>query len=931
MKKDKELLRKVRQGVCSVALLSACMVNMTSCNDYDLDERDPEGWGANIYSFLEESGNYKNVTRLIQDLGLKEKLEKTISSTLFASNDEAYDRFYANNKWGVSNYDQLTLAQKKMLLKGSMISNPYQVNDLSSTENRIEGMCMRRTSWQNMLDTVPVYKCADLPNMQPEDWKWNSFWKRFQNRDELVLFQDQTTPPMLHFIENFMVNNKITNDDYDFLFNIKDPAQKRQSGDASVNGVKIISQNNRCSNGFIHEMSDVIMPLSNMAETIRQDEDLSIYSKLLERFAFPHYVGKELTDLYNNNFGTNVDSVFEKRYFSAKSHNDDNNGSTWLIKDDNRIYFVGSAEQESDNTQHQALMSKVLPYDPGWNTYYTGDLNTTADERMKNDMGVMLVPSNKAMTEFWNADKGPGKALRKQYPDGINTVPNDVIVELLKNNMLTEFTKSVPSKFSNILNSNNDPMGITMNDVERVALANNGAIYVTNKVFAPTEYVSVLFPSTVNETMSIMKWAIEANDYNVYLNSLQSTYNLFIHTNDCLDYIDPLSILNPTAEGWKLWRFHYNKDTKSVYADIHAYNPDTKQIIITADDERVTDAGLLKLRLREILDACIIVNEPLDDSKEYYRTMGYQTIRIKNPSAAKSGGMTVMGSQQINEQKGAKPIRITEVYDQTKETNDVGNGMCYIINSEPTDIQNPLTGTFKSTIQMMEETVNDNIHNPNGEMSEFLKLIKDNNSQVFTESIKDQSYLLTEKVRDNKYFAFTNNIKSFNTFHYTVYVPTNNSVRAWLAENSLVDPNDPTLSGWKYIYSIPEDDPKREVLTKRLADFVKYHFQDQSFFIGGKGDRGEFSTAFIDGDKFKKVYTTSDGNNISIKDAKGNVRKVVKSSGLYNIMAREYFFHDGRWYEKGTEPAVHTQELCDRLYGASSIVIHLIDAPLLSK
>ena len=80
MKKDKELLRKVRQGVCSVALLSACMVNMTSCNEYDLDERDPEGWGANIYSFLQDKGNYTNVTRLINDLGLTEKLQKVLCS-----------------------------------------------------------------------------------------------------------------------------------------------------------------------------------------------------------------------------------------------------------------------------------------------------------------------------------------------------------------------------------------------------------------------------------------------------------------------------------------------------------------------------------------------------------------------------------------------------------------------------------------------------------------------------------------------------------------------------------------------------------------------------------------------------------------------------------------------------------------------------------
>ncbi len=903
MKKDKELLRKVRQGVCSVALLSACMVNMTSCNEYDLDERDPEGWGANIYSFLQDKGNYTNVTRLINDLGLTEKLQKTTSSTLFASNDEAYNRFYQNNEWGVRSYEQLSLAQKKMLLRGSMISNPYQVNDLSSVENRDEGMCMRRTTSQTFLDSVPVYKPSELPNMKAEDWAHNKFWKRFQDKQNVVLFQDATITPMLHFIENFMVNNKITNDDYDFIFNIKDAAQKRQPGDASVNGVKIVTQNNRCSNGFVHEMGEVIMPLANMAETIKKDKELTIYNRLLERFAFPHYLGKEITDQYNYNYGTSVDSVFEKRFFSEKSQN-----GRALYTDD----FGKSFSETND----------VLVFDPEWNTYYSGDVKTTEDERMKNDMAVMLVPSDKAMNDFWNASNGPGYVLRKQYPGGLNTVPNKVIVKLLNNNMLTEFTKSVPSKFNNILNSNNDPMGITKNDIERVILANNGAIYVTNKVFAPTEYVSVLYPSSVNETMSIMDWAIKENEYNVYLNSLQATYALIIHTNECLDYIDPLSVLLNKPEEWKLWRFHYDATRAEcpVYADIHTYNSLTGEIIIDPqNDKREEWSGTLAKRLRDILDASIIVNEKLDNSKKYYRTMGYQTIRIDNPSA-EAGGMTVMGSRQINEEEGSKPLYVTEVYNQTKESNGEGNGMCYIIGPKNGQQQSPIMGTFKSALEMMEETVNDATHNPTGEMSMFLNLIK------------DRADLFVEEVRDGKYFAFTPSIKSFNTFHYTIYVPTNASIKEWLKKNDLVDPNNPDVMGWDYIETLPQDNPtqkeKHDKDSLKLMNFVKFHFQDNALYIGAKAEKGDFSTSYIQGDKFMKVTANLDGNNISVQDydKAGPARHVVKTPGLYNIMAREYFFS-----EPSGDPKTAKREDCNDLYGASSIVIHLIDGPLVYK
>lgn len=911
MKKNKELLRKVRQGVCSVALLSACMVNFTSCNEYDLDERDPEGWGANIYSFLEDRGNYSNVTRLINDLGLREKLQKTTSSTLFASNDEAYNRFYQNNAWGVSSYEQLTLAQKKMLLRGSMISNPYQVNDLSSVENRDEGMCMRRTTSQTFLDSVPVYRYTELPNTKDEDFVHNTFWKRFQNKPSVVLFQDATITPMLHFIEDFMVNNKITNDDYDFIFNIKDPAQKRQPGDASVNGVKIVTQNNRCSNGFVHEMGEVIMPLDNMAETIRKTPELSQYNRLLERFCFPHYLGKEITDQYNYNYGTSVDSVFEKRFFSHKSQ-----GGAAITQDD-----FGKVLESND----------ILVFDPGWNTYYSGDVKTTQDERMKNDMAVMLVPTNKAMDDFWNGP-GAGAVLRKQYPDGFNTVPNSVIVKLLNNNMLTEFTKSVPSKFNNVLNSNNDPMGLKKENINRVILANNGAIYVTDKVYAPTEYVSVLYPSTVNKTMSIIDWAIKENEYNVYLNSLQAYYSLFIHTNECLDYIDPLSVLLNKPEEWELWRFHWDPNgivdydangnkirDERVYADIHTYNSLTGEITIDPqNDRREKWMGTNSKKLRDILDASIVVNEKLEDGKKYYRTMGYQTIHVDNPSAAKSGGMTVMGSRKINEEAGSKPIHVTEIYDQTVESNGEGNGMVYVIGPKNGEQQSPIMGTFKSALQMMNETINNSTQNPTGEMSEFKKLIDDN------------ADLFVEEVRDGKFHAFTPSIKSFNTFHYTIYVPTNASVKQWLKDQNIVDPNDPTIMGWDYLRTLPLDNPamkdKHDNDSIKLMNFVKYHFQDNALYIGAKAEYGDFSTSYIQGDKFMKVHAVLDGNNITVQDydKKGPVRSVVKKPGLYNIMAREYFFSGPVDEKTGTT----ARDVCNDLYGSSSIVIHLIDGPL---
>ena len=155
-------------------VLLAGLGSMTSCSDYDLDERTPEGWGSSIYSWLDEQGNYTNTVRMIEDLGYREVLAKTGSKTLFVADDEAYERFFKNNSWGVHSYAQLSNSQKKLLLFGSMMDNSMQLNSLPSVEGTPprEGECMRRFASSTPFDSVAVLSAAQMPD--------NPYWKRFR-------------------------------------------------------------------------------------------------------------------------------------------------------------------------------------------------------------------------------------------------------------------------------------------------------------------------------------------------------------------------------------------------------------------------------------------------------------------------------------------------------------------------------------------------------------------------------------------------------------------------------------------------------------------------------------------------------------------------------------------------------------------------------
>ncbi|MGN1263951.1 MAG: fasciclin domain-containing protein [Prevotella sp.] len=844
----RELFRsRCRQWLATGAMLLGGFLAVCSCSeDYDLDEKSPDWLGASIYEYLAGQGNYTNLVRMIDDLGEHDVLAKTGSRTLFAANDEAFERFYRNNEWGVRNYESLTKAQKTFLLHGSMITMSYQVNNLASTEGTngepTKGDCMRRLTALEMLDTVPVLKTKDMPD--------NPYWKRYREKGSIVCFTDYSQVPLLHFIEAQLNNKKITNDDYNFIYNY---TTSRQVGDASVNGVKIVEQNIKCMNGFVHRMEDVIMPLKNMAEIIASKPQASLFNNLMERFCAPYECGYTVTNEYNGIYGTQVDTVFQKRFFSEKSQ-----GGTGI----------------NETPDHEAVPGR-LKYDPGWNSYYSGQAIATSEAvALQKDMGVIMVPSDAAMNEYW--ENGAGRVLKDYYGTWEN-VPDNVIAELLNNNMLTSFVGSVPSKFNSILNDANDPMGISKEDIDSVWLGCNGAVYLTNKVYSPTAYVSVSFPALINETMNVLYWGIKRLQYNVYLNSLNSYYSFFIPTNNALlEYIDPVSYGKAQTQ---IYRFHYDATRKEendkVWASIWNYDPVTKTL---GDSIGLANYYQIIDRLGDILDNHIVIGN-VEDGNEYYRTKGGAEIRVKNVAAG-AAGMTVEGSYQVNE---GSPVNVSYIYDQSVQ----GNGKSYILESEP------IMGTRKTVYNHLAE---------HEEYSEFLSLL--------------QGCGLLETIHDKKNACGGTNISTFNTYHYTIYVPTNESVRKLLDTGKL-----PT---WEQVEMEREAGQYNKVTadSAKIVDFVKYHIQDNALFIGAGSTSGDFETAVIDPstERFYRLTVSADNSGITINDVAGNTRHVLTNDkNLYNLMAKEWQYNS------------QDASLAGEIETSSSAVIHLIDGPLMLK
>ena len=818
-----------------------------SCKDDFYELNIPAWLGSSIYEKLQEGYSEENGTmhtfkfylRLIDDLGYAQVLKTTGSKTLFAADDKAFERFFSSNSWGVKSYEDFSLAQKKMILNSALINNAYLIELMSNTEGPTEGQALRRTTAFSAIDTIAFEIGETLPE--------GKYWEFYKNKGIYIL-KDNTSIPMVHFLQKQMTYKGITNEDFSILFNGK----TRVENDAHVYGIKVNVRDITCKNGYINILEDVLIPPSNMAEVIRTAPETKIFSSFLERYSAPYY-DAVATNTYKLLHPEFTDSIFKKKYFAERSS---------LVKN-----------LEDPNGKGQL---GYLEFDPGWNTYTVNSFSS-----LQNDMGVIFVPSDQILGKFFN--EGGGKFLIDRYGSKEN-IPSDVLDDLLRNHMKASFIGSTPSRFAQIMDDAKDPMKIQKSDVIKTYVTNNGVVYVTNKVYAPASYVAVIAPTLVSENMKIFNWAVKTLQFDAYLLSMDSYYSFMVPVDQTnpyneimgkgIYYIDPVSLGKSQPEIFKFW---YNtkatNTAEQVKATAYRYTPSSGEV---GDSIRLVTSAEIKDRLEDMLDYHIVVGN-IEDGKKFYITKGGGEINIKGSGV----GMQISGGGNI---ESTTQCTVDKVYDQTAATNGRGNGKAYITDS-------PLQSPYKSVYKVLSE---------HSEFSEFFKLLQGNDEGTAAEHLKYDIFY-----KDKSYAGLDYNVEFFNTFNYTIYVPTNEKVLAAIADG---------LPTWDLIKQQTDEVIKTQ-MSDKLVKFLRYHFQDNSVYIDGSTKTAKYETAVLNSTtgRFYTINTTRSGDNLTLTTVNGGTARVVKDKNLYNIMARDYKFNS-------PDPRSATQ-----IETSSFAVIHQID------
>ncbi|GHV10208.1 hypothetical protein FACS1894162_3140 [Bacteroidia bacterium] len=838
-------------------------------DDYEMNDHEPNYLKSSIYDYLKEDGHYTYFTRIIdmsseEGINYKEVLSKTGSKTLFVANDEAFEEFFANNNLGIKKFEDFSRAQCRSILFGGMLDNTYLLAMLTYAPGNPPqmGKVMRREV-PIPLDTVLLRNGTNIPN--------SPVWDPFRT-DGLYLVNDISNYTLVHFLPAQMqMNNNISDNDFYTMTHIH-----REATDAYLFDIKIVESDIICKNGYIHRLEKLLLPRETMAEYIDRDPNITKFKGFLDRYAFP-VIHEDLTREYKKSHPDFTGDIYVKWYFN---------------KQEPRPSFNVAPLAWPTN------ISSYLSYSPGKQAYRQGGVST-----LQEDMGVMFVPTNEALEDYFNNTQS-GSILKERYPDW-DAVPDNVLEALINFHMRGSFLEATPSRFATLADQMGTSMGVQPSDVLYSYLCSNGVVYVTDKVYAPTEYVAVTAPVLMGAQTTIFNWIVRQLRFDLYLLSMEegNRFTLFVPIdNNFQNYVDPRTVeygADGSIIASETLRFYIDPVNNNLKAD--RYNQagafvGTHDLAYAPDPSNQARDRLYYLCM-DIIDNHIVL-EDISPDKTYYRTKGGGSLIVSNQATGQATDMRIVGGANIDR---GETIAVTREYNMV-------NGNTYLVDQV---LQTPLKSVAYEFLQKSE-------------FSEFAQLCRD--VRQITSLIDGKK--VAGAVFGGNGVGIDENIRFFSTFNYTVYVPTNAAIQQAITDGLIMR--------WSDILALESSDYTRYLReAQNLYDFLSYHFQDNSVYVSDKfavddisGERQkEYETANLERDatgnltgKFTKLKIVADGVSLKVKgigNTTGYVNVVTTNPACYNLMTRDYQFITG------TPPT--------NLSTSSYAVVHQIDGVLRYK
>lgn len=882
--------------------------------------------GSTLYDNLQALGNYTTYLRLIDSFaGIQRAFKNELTDyerkymgsfdtlTVFAPNDEAFDRFFAHNAWtdeqgnAISSYEQLSDSQKLSLIYMSYIPGFVTANSLHASKS-VRGY-LRLYSYDRQFNLVPYKHTGgtDINTFPPDSYSYIDYAKELNQHIVDGVWIGYGTIGDYTGALAYRGGTMIWNDDYwqynglshdDLVF--IGAADTESSEHITIGNAHITQPNQRCQNGYLHLVDEVVVPQPNLMCALAQARlggKCSLASSLVQRFNYLKYDP-------------------DYAYYKEQIFNDG----------------------DSAMTVRNSLLDRVST-----TTIQTPAIILPTDEALK----AFLLASDNPLGQFGiNQDN---------YYTMLMSLPREVLQSFVKEWFRTSFTDVLPSRYSNMRSAKGHQLlaGVATPEayklaVQQVIHAVDGIIVVVDAVPNAEDLRNEL--TFVKLAGQVAGAALTANDryeYNTNAAPFSTDYQREMHNKSFTMFVpadaglkqyglvDPISMASNNRTSWRYWSLtpqsiSYNGDGQIAVA-AKAYRYDYNKVRNTETDRPLGatfsssandncvkgNYGTTKRQLlTDMLDQHIVLqnlDSMLNTSRHWYLSRSGMPIYMKehtNTNIVVNGGMQI----DLNERDAADKHDCTL---QFVGQNSTGTSVF---------IDRPMQPTSQNVFQRLQS---------NDAFSTFFEYAEAlNNAYTLKKMLfgDEASEALSWKYtifadRSGGYTRYGNAntmlVNFFHNFNYTIFVPTNEGMR------KAFEAGLPTIEGIEKFVEESLDgngqlpDDKREqaqAMYFTLLNFLKYHFCDKSYFLEPdleSGDTEQTTTACIDASNQQALTADINSGNgmLMVRDA-SNRYKAVKPD-LANIIARDAEFNDhptrARYIRSASNVVLHGIDNADYL------------------
>lgn len=880
--------------------------------------------GSTLYDNLQALGNYTTYLRLIDSFGgiqrafkneITDDERKYMGSfdtlTVFAPNDEAFARFFAHNAWtdeqgnAISSYEQLSDSQKLSLIYMSYIPGFVTANSLHASKS-VRGY-LRLYSYDRQFNLVPYKHTGgtDINTFPPDSYSYIDYAKELNQHivDGVWIgygtIGDYTGAlayrgGTMIWNDDYWQYNGLSHDDLAFI----GAADTEGSEHIKIGNAHITQPNQRCKNGYLHLVDEVVVPQPNLMCALAQARlggKCSLASSLVQRFNYLKY-------------------------------DSDYTGYSALINDGDSAWTVRNSLLDRVSTTTTQTPAIILP----------------TDEALK----AFLLATDNPLWQFGiNKDN---------YYTMLMSLPREVLQSFVKEWFRTSFTDVLPSRYSNMRSAKGHQLlaGVTTPEayklaVQQVITAADGIIVVVDAVPNAEDLRNEL--TFVKLAGQVAGAALTANDryeYNTNAAPFSTDYQremhnksftMFVPTDEGLKkygLVDPMSMASNNRVSWRYWSLipqsiSSNGDCLiAVTAKAYRYsysevrNTETDRPLGTstsspANDNCTEGFGATKRQLlTDMLDQHIVLqnlDSMLNTSRHWYLSRSGMPIYMKehtNTNIVVNGGMQI----DLNEKDAADKHDCTL---QFVGQNSTGTSVF---------IDRPMQPTTQNVFQRLQSN---DAFSMFFDCANALNGAYDLKNQLFdieaSEALSRKYTIFADRSGGYTRYGNANTmlVNFFHNFNYTIFVPTNEGMQKAIAEGL------PTIESIEQFVEESLDgngqlpDDKREQAQARyltLLNFLKYHFCDKSYFLEPdleSGDTEQTTTACIDASNQQALTADINSGNgmLMVRDA-SNRYKAVKPD-LANIIARDAEFNNdptrARYIRSASNVVLHGIDNADYL------------------